>query len=255
MATPILIRSICCIFVQCMIEDASMEAQEALVEALTHVDVDELEAVIQTMQNDKQSRFLPVLDNSIERLRRLISSAAETRAPLTSTTIRTTSLMLNFLALCCNASSCLSCGVSVSALLSTVIIYTSRLHTSCLSCHVLTAVSSFEGSRRNNPSNKSIKIPWEIALSYPRSDILMASCLASCILALEHTESLHTSTVAEIWDYLRDVLFLTFTGYFIGDETPLSILVAPTLCEALLALLRHTGGPFGNSLFTPCRRR
>jgi len=168
--------------------------------------------------------------------------------------------MLNFLTLCCNASSCLSCGVSVSALLSTVIIYASRLHTSCLSCHVLTAVSSFEGSRRNNPSNMSIKlesdkIPWEIALSYPRSDILMASCLASCVLALEHTKSLHTSTVAEIWDYLRDVLLLTFTGYFIGDEAPLSILVAPTLCEALLALLRHTGAPIGNWLFTPCRRR
>jgi len=168
--------------------------------------------------------------------------------------------MLNFLTLCCNASPYLSCGASASALLSTVVIYTSRLGASCLSCHLLTAVSAFEGLRRNNPSNKSTrlesdKILWEIALSYPRSDVLMASCIASCILALEHTESLHTSTAAEIWDYLRDVLFLTFAGYFIGDEAPLSILVAPTLCEALLALLRHRGDSFGNWFLIPCQRR
>jgi len=65
-----------------MIEDVSLEgerrqawilrahlthpaAREALIEALTHVDVDELQVAIQTMQNDKQSRFLPMLDNSV----------------------------------------------------------------------------------------------------------------------------------------------------------------------------------------------
>ena len=40
-------------------------AQEALIEALTHIDVDELQAVIQTLQYDKQSRFLLSLANSM----------------------------------------------------------------------------------------------------------------------------------------------------------------------------------------------
>ena len=119
--------------------------------------------------------MLSVLESRLITPHRVISSAAGTRAPLTSTTIRTTSLMLNFLTLCCNTSS----GVSASGFLSAVEIYTSRLDASCLSCHLLTAVSSFKGSRCNNPSNRSIRlesdrIPWEIALSYPRSDILMA---------------------------------------------------------------------------------
>jgi hypothetical protein len=40
-------------------------AREALIEALTHIDVDELQTAIQTLQYDKQSRFLPLLENSM----------------------------------------------------------------------------------------------------------------------------------------------------------------------------------------------
>ena len=67
------------------------------------------------------------------------------------------------------------------------------------------------------------------------------------MLARDHLESLHTSTVVEIWEYLRDVLILILTGHYIGDEAPLGFLVAPTLCEALLALLRQAGDPLGNA--------
>ena len=40
-------------------------AREALVEALTHIDMDELQVAIQTLQHDKQSRFLPMLEISM----------------------------------------------------------------------------------------------------------------------------------------------------------------------------------------------
>jgi len=40
-------------------------AQEALIEALTHVDADELRVAIQILEADKQSRFLPKLDNGV----------------------------------------------------------------------------------------------------------------------------------------------------------------------------------------------
>ena len=107
-------------------------------------------------------------------------------------------------------------------------------------------------------------MPWEIALSHPRSDMLMASefarineiisldlmsasaCLASCVLPRERLEGLHTSTAIEIWDYLGNVLLLILTGYYTGDEAPLGCLVAPTICEGLLALLHKSGNPFGN---------
>ncbi|KAF8481156.1 hypothetical protein DFH94DRAFT_444211 [Russula ochroleuca] len=176
---------------------------------------------------------------------RVVSSAVERRAPLTPDTILTTGLIMSFLTLCWPR---LCCRISVSALLSTVAIYASRMNTPYLSCHVLTLFSSFEGSRGDIPPNKSLnmgldKIPWEIALSCPRSDILVASCLASCVLAREHLQSLHTSTAVEIWDYLRDVLLLILTGNYIRDEAPLGFLVAPIICEGLLALPRKSGDP------------
>jgi hypothetical protein len=134
----------------------------------------------------------------------------------------------------------------------------------------------FEGPRADILLNKSVsvklhKVPWEIALSCPRSDILVAckfaylnnnlslgltsnsACLASCVLALEHLESPHPSIAVEIWDYLRDVLLLILTEHYVEDEAPLGFLVAPTLCEALLALLRQMGDLLGNRHLTLCQ--
>jgi len=62
-------------------------------------------------------------------------------------------------------------------------------------------------------------------------------------LTREPLGNLHTSTIIEIWEYLRDVLNLILTGHYIADEAPLSFLVAPTLCEALIALMHQTGDP------------
>lgn len=40
-------------------------AQETLIEALTHADADELRVAIQTLEVDKQSQFVPKLDNGV----------------------------------------------------------------------------------------------------------------------------------------------------------------------------------------------
>lgn len=198
---------------------------------------------------------------------REISFAAEKRAQLTPDITQATGLIMSFLTLCCKTSPRLCCGISVSALLSTVTIYVSRMNTSYLSCHVLTLFSSLEGLR-GIPRNKIPPLPWEIALSCPRSDIIVAcksahsckflkleftsgsACLASCVLAREHLQSLHISAAVGIWDYLRDVLLLILTGHYIGDEAPLGFLVAPTVCEGLLGLLHKSGDPFGNDFLT-----
>ena len=187
--------------------------------------------------------------------------------------IRTIGLAMSFLTLCCKTSPRLCCGTSVSSLLSSVAIYASRMDTSYLSCHLLTLLSSLGSSRGHIPANKSLnigfdKIPWEIAFSCSRSDILMAckiahidetlgleltgasACLASCVLSREQLRSLRTSTAIEIWDYLRNVLLLILTGHYTGDEAPLGYLVAPTVCEGLLALLRKNCDPLGNLFLT-----
>ncbi|KAH9064246.1 hypothetical protein EDB87DRAFT_1394484 [Lactarius vividus] len=157
-------------------------------------------------------------------------------------------LMMNFLTLCCNASLRLCSENSVSALLSTVTTHASKSGCSRLICHLLTTLSTIGDSRGNTSQTRNRflgvrvnEIPWEIALSLPRSDLLVASCLASCVLAVDHLGSLRTSTVVGIWECLRDALLLILAENYIGDEALLGLLVAPTLCKGLGALLRQTG--------------
>jgi hypothetical protein len=135
------------------------------------------------------------------------------------------------------------------------------------------AASALEGSRGDVPPKQLVSIgvnevPWDIVLSYPRSDILVAckstllnksldlklmndvACLSSCLLTVKNLENLRICTGVEIWDYLRDVLLLILAGHYVGDETPLSLLVASTICGALLALLCQTGDRLGNQFFS-----
>lgn len=185
-------------------------------------------------------------------MQRLIHAAAETQGPPIPSTMQSIRLMMNFLTLCCNASLRLCSKVSVSVL-STVATCTSKFDCSRFICHLLTTLSTIGYSRKNTtrtqkrlPGVGVNDIPWEIALSFPRSDLLVASCLASCVLAVDHLGSLRISTTVGIWECLRDVLLLVLAENYVGDEALLGLLVAPTLCEALCALLRQTGDELGN---------
>lgn len=66
------------------------------------------------------------------------------------------------------------------------------------------------------------------------------------MLAVDHLGSLPKSTTVGIWEYLRDAMLLVLTGNYVADEELLGLLVAPTLCEALSALLRQTKDELGN---------
>lgn len=50
---------------------------------------------------------------------------------------------------------------------------------------------------------------------------------------------------AEAWDYLRDVLLLTISGHFLGEDEPLALIVCPVICQALLRLLQGVGWQAG----------
>ena len=83
MATPTLVKSMCCIFVRCTIDGSSVEgksraarinlvhwlkclaAQDAIIEALTHVDVGGLQDIIERLLDDKHSEFLLMLDSGM----------------------------------------------------------------------------------------------------------------------------------------------------------------------------------------------
>ena len=46
----------------------------------------------------------------------------------------------------------------------------------------------------------------------------------------------------DAWNYFRDVLLLILTGDFEGLDEPLALLVAPSICAALLQLAQHAEG-------------
>ena len=71
------------------------------------------------------------------------------------------------------------------------------------------------------------------------------------MLAVDHLGSLAASTAVGIWEYLRDALLLILAENYVGDEELLGLLVAPTLCEALSALLRQTRDELGNWFIDP----
>ncbi|KAF8271420.1 hypothetical protein EI94DRAFT_582509 [Lactarius quietus] len=245
-ATPTLMKSLCCIFVRCMMDRSRMDVQDAIIGALTHVDVSGLQDTIERLLDDKHSEFLLMLEGAFQQL---INAGAEPQASSILSTTQPLRLMMNFLTLCCNASLRLSSEVSISALLSTMATWASKFNCSRLICHILTTFSTIGDSRSNNPRTQNRfpsvgvnEIPWEAALSFPRSDLLVASCLASCVLAVNHLGRLPTSATIGIWEYLSDALLLILADNYVGDEELLGLLVTPTLCEALGALLRQTRG-------------
>ena len=112
---------------------------------------------------------------------RMTHAGTETQEPSMLSTTQSLRLMMNFLTLSCNASLRLRSEVSVSAFLCTTATYISKFDCSRLICHLLTTLSTIGDSRSKNfrtqnrfPGVGVKEIPWEIALSFPRSDLLVA---------------------------------------------------------------------------------
>ena len=60
-----------------------------------------------------------------------------------------------------------------------------------------------------------------------------------------------TLTYGEAWNFIRDVLLLILDRDFGGQEEPLALLVAPAICRALLALVRHAS-PQASTFLSGC---
>ncbi|KAH7915402.1 hypothetical protein BJ138DRAFT_1142007 [Hygrophoropsis aurantiaca] len=81
------------------------------------------------------------------------------------------------------------------------------------------------------------KIFWEMMINTDRTDLFIASSFAHTVIA---TCQMHGSLICvEVWDYLRDVLALINSHYFLGDHEPLALIVAPIICHAMICLLKH----------------
>ncbi|KAG1833955.1 hypothetical protein EV424DRAFT_858051 [Suillus variegatus] len=78
---------------------------------------------------------------------------------------------------------------------------------------------------------------WQVAMDNTTPELAMASAFAlHIILSRRLPESL---TQVEAWDYLRNVLLMVGSQDYLGDESPLALVVNPTICDALSQLLKH----------------
>ncbi|KAG1826091.1 uncharacterized protein BJ212DRAFT_1475431 [Suillus subaureus] len=112
-----------------------------------------------------------------------------------------------------------------------------NLSTSFLSC--LTAFQRGQPGIRvcDAPLLSDIESIWQVAMDNTAPELALASAFAlHIILSRRLPDSL---TQAEAWDFLRNVLLMIGSQDYFGDESPLALVVNPTICDALSQLLRH----------------
>ncbi|KAG1755140.1 uncharacterized protein EDB91DRAFT_275391 [Suillus paluster] len=78
---------------------------------------------------------------------------------------------------------------------------------------------------------------WQIAMDNATPDLALASSFALHIISSRRLPE--PLTQVEAWDFLRDVLLLIGSNDYLGDESPLALVVNPTICDALSHLLRY----------------
>ncbi|KAG1867910.1 hypothetical protein DFJ58DRAFT_742852 [Suillus subalutaceus] len=106
------------------------------------------------------------------------------------------------------------------------------LSTSFLSC--LTAFQRGKPGIRvcDAPLLSDVESIWQVAMD----NTATAAFALHIILSRRLPDSL---TQSEAWDYLRNVLLMIGSQDYFGDESPLALIVNPTICDALSQLLRH----------------
>ncbi|OJA10801.1 hypothetical protein AZE42_00303 [Rhizopogon vesiculosus] len=113
----------------------------------------------------------------------------------------------------------------------------STLSTSFLSC--LTAF------QRGQPGIKVCDAPllfdpeiiWQVAMDSATPDLALASSFAFHIVSSRRLPE--PLTQVEAWDFLREALLLIASYDCLGDESPLALVVNPSICDALSHLVRH----------------
>ncbi|KAG2129907.1 hypothetical protein DEU56DRAFT_757968 [Suillus clintonianus] len=107
------------------------------------------------------------------------------------------------------------------------------LSTSFLSC--LTAFQRGQPVIRvcDAPLLSDAESIWQVAIDNATPDLALA-----CKRRIE-IDSQKPLTQVEAWDFLRNVLLMIGSQDYLGDESPLALVVNPTICDALSQLLRN----------------
>ncbi|KAI0762859.1 hypothetical protein C8Q74DRAFT_183839 [Fomes fomentarius] len=109
----------------------------------------------------------------------------------------------------------------------------------------LVGISTALEQRREEVSFEQLKnagchtVVWQLVRDAEPSDLTLASALAAYFGSMSPLPKQDPLSSAEAWDYFRDVLLLILDGDFEGSDEPLSLLVAPLICRALVVLFQQ----------------
>ncbi|OAX44755.1 hypothetical protein K503DRAFT_3167 [Rhizopogon vinicolor AM-OR11-026] len=162
------------------------------------------------------------------------------------TDIRRAKQFLDFFTIGCSSNIQISNQKSIIEFLEATVEYLRRessaeqlstLSTSFLSC--LTAFQRGQSGIKicDAPLLSDPEIIWQVAMDSATPNLALASSFAFHIVSSRRLPE--PLTQLEAWDFLREALLLIASYDYLGDESPLALVVNPSICNALSHLVRH----------------
>ncbi|KZT06838.1 uncharacterized protein LAESUDRAFT_139739 [Laetiporus sulphureus 93-53] len=252
-----LCNALCRIFILLQ-QDNAYNAKDQILEALSSVQAEVLRSVMKDLCKDAKVNVAIALESRISHLSRYIDHEAG-RADLCHQDLSGIRQLLQFNTLTWHHG--IQTGISVpvwtSFLRGLVNWLASVLPESeaainlrdALICALATFALLDEEGRKQSWDDE---IVWNIAINSRAADLTTACALSSYISATIRRSRCSPLAIAESWNYLRDALLLILTHQFFNIEEPLAILICPSICQALMHLLRDSGdGPVQYMLSSP----
>ncbi|KAI0318483.1 hypothetical protein OF83DRAFT_943770 [Amylostereum chailletii] len=241
-----LAKQLCILFTLCDDSEQGLNVKDLIIESLTHAQQNVIRGALQAIidnPNTNDSSTKKRFGDMFFRTRRVMTTANLGASSLTHVNARTVHLILSFFTIvgCSGAPNPVHRSI-LSPFLSAL---TDHIVTKATSAPSLVGpflhCLSFGGFGGCNTAGYFLKI-WDVHGSHvgscDRAHLLSTSALACHILATAKTEPVTPLVGVEIWDKIRDVFLLTLASQYLEDE-PLALLIAPTLCLALCAILCH----------------
>ncbi|RPD63076.1 hypothetical protein L227DRAFT_413176 [Lentinus tigrinus ALCF2SS1-6] len=193
------------------------------------------------------------VDRRLNHISRILCSEGETHGTMTFAEIRDAKQLLQLLTLMwTSGTSPHSIPQSSQRFLSALAVSLGNVEIDSLAWRVLgdafVGIITILEQRRADPIFAAIdrcwdeEYVWRLAQEADPGELPLASSFAHYVAAMAHRRHCDELLCAEAWEYLRDVLLLILTSDHEGPDEPLALLIAPSICRALIALLENAQG-------------
>ncbi|TFK94334.1 hypothetical protein K466DRAFT_657861 [Polyporus arcularius HHB13444] len=256
-----LLGIICNLFV--LLSDGRLELgiKDLIIEIMSMSTTTGLRGAVMVV-SDPKSEFMFSLDRRLNQISRLYSDGG-CRGTVTFADLRTVKQAIQLLTLMwTSGTSPRSVPQSAQRFLAALVNWLGDLNSDSEAWRVLgdafIGIVAILEQRRADPTFAAIDrcwdelAVWRLAREADPNELPLASSFALYVGTMAHLRHTDDLFCAEAWDYFRDVLLLILTSDYEGPDEPLALLIAPSICTALIALLGNAqGASFHHSISSP----